>query len=131
MTRTVDLTDLDMWARGVPYDEFARLRREAQVAWHDEAPPNSGFWSVHCYQDIVTASRDVARFSSGRGISFGEPTDEDMRARRTATQDTSLGGAQIRAGDKVVLWYVSGNRDGRAAARPAVSRRSGCRCRRR
>jgi cytochrome P450 len=83
MIRTVGLTDLDMWARGVPYDEFARLRREAQVAWHDEAPPNSGFWSVHCYQDIVTASRDVARFSSGRGISFEEPTDEDMRARRT------------------------------------------------
>ena len=80
---TVDLTDLDMWARGVPYHEFARLRRVAPVAWHDEAPPNSGFWSVHCYQDIVTASRDVATFSSARGISFEEPTDEDMAARRT------------------------------------------------
>ena len=79
----VDLTDLDMWARGVPHDEFARLRREAPVAWHDEASPNSGFWSVHCYQDIVTASRDVATFSSARGISFEEPTDEDMAARRT------------------------------------------------
>ena len=33
--RAVDLTDLDMWARGVPYAEFARLRREAPVAWHD------------------------------------------------------------------------------------------------
>ncbi len=31
--------------------------------------------------------------------------------RRTATTDTELGGARIRAGDKVVLWYVSGNRD--------------------
>jgi cytochrome P450 len=83
MTGTVDLTDLDLWARGVPYHEFARLRREAPVAWHGEAPPNSGFWSVHCYQDIVTASRDVATFSSARGISFEEPTDEDMAARRT------------------------------------------------
>jgi cytochrome P450 len=83
MTGTVDLTDLDMWARGVPYHEFARLRRAAPVAWHDEAPPNSGFWSVHCYQDIVTAGRDVATFSSARGISFEEPTDEDMAARRT------------------------------------------------
>jgi cytochrome P450 len=79
----VDRTNLDMWARGVPYDEFARLRREAPVAWHDEASPNSGFWSVHCYQDILTASRDVATFSSARGISFEEPTDEDMAARRT------------------------------------------------
>ena len=31
--------------------------------------------------------------------------------RRTATVDCELGGAAIRAGDKVVLWYVSGNRD--------------------
>lgn len=31
--------------------------------------------------------------------------------RRTATQDTTLNGKQIRKGDKVVMWYVSGNRD--------------------
>jgi cytochrome P450 len=31
--------------------------------------------------------------------------------RRTATQDTELGGKQIRKGDKVVMWYVSANRD--------------------
>jgi len=83
MTGAVDLTDLDMWAREVPYAEFARLRRDAPVAWFDEAPPHSGFWSVHRYADIVAASRDVATFSSARGISFEEPTDEDMAARRT------------------------------------------------
>jgi cholest-4-en-3-one 26-monooxygenase len=31
--------------------------------------------------------------------------------RRTATQDTELNGQQIREGDKVVMWYVSSNRD--------------------
>jgi cytochrome P450 len=31
--------------------------------------------------------------------------------RRTATQDTELGGKKIREGDKVVMWYVSANRD--------------------
>ena len=31
--------------------------------------------------------------------------------RRTATHDADLGGQHIRAGDKVVMWYVSGNRD--------------------
>lgn len=31
--------------------------------------------------------------------------------RRTAKQDTELGGEQIKAGDKVLMWYVSGNRD--------------------
>ncbi len=83
MPAVLDLTDLDMWARAVPYGEFARLRRDAPVAWFAEAPPNSGFWSVHRYADIMTASRDVATFSSARGISFEEPTDEDMAARRT------------------------------------------------
>jgi cholest-4-en-3-one 26-monooxygenase len=31
--------------------------------------------------------------------------------RRTATRDTELGGQPIRAGEKVVMWYVSSNRD--------------------
>jgi cytochrome P450 len=31
--------------------------------------------------------------------------------RRTATCDTVLAGEQVRAGDKLALWYVSGNRD--------------------
>jgi cholest-4-en-3-one 26-monooxygenase len=31
--------------------------------------------------------------------------------RRTATCDTELAGQKIRAGDKVVMWYVSSNRD--------------------
>lgn len=31
--------------------------------------------------------------------------------RRTATRDVELGGRQIREGDKVVMWFGSGNRD--------------------
>ncbi|MEU6718054.1 cytochrome P450 [Nonomuraea sp. NPDC046802] len=31
--------------------------------------------------------------------------------RRTATRDVELGGKLIREGDKVVMWYASGNRD--------------------
>ncbi len=31
--------------------------------------------------------------------------------RRTATRDIELGGSQIREGEKVVMWYVSSNRD--------------------
>ncbi|MGB1142448.1 MAG: cytochrome P450, partial [Halioglobus sp.] len=38
--------------------------------------------------------------------------------RRTAKVDTELGGQQIRAGDKVIMWYISGNRDERYADRP-------------
>jgi cholest-4-en-3-one 26-monooxygenase len=32
--------------------------------------------------------------------------------RRTATADTELNGQEIKEGDKVVMWYVSSNRDG-------------------
>ena len=45
-------------------------------------------------------------------------TDEMLRwvtsviyFRRTATQDTQIRGQDIKAGDKVVMWYGSGNRD--------------------
>ncbi|MBN9086085.1 MAG: cytochrome P450 [Reyranella sp.] len=34
-----------------------------------------------------------------------------IHMRRTATRDTELAGKTIRKGDKVVMWYVSGNRD--------------------
>jgi cytochrome P450 len=38
--------------------------------------------------------------------------------RRTATQDTTLRDKNINAGDKVVMWYVSGNRDEDVLERP-------------
>jgi cytochrome P450 len=34
-----------------------------------------------------------------------------VHMRRTALTDTELGGKQIRKGEKVVMWYISGNRD--------------------
>ena len=41
-----------------------------------------------------------------------------LHMRRTATRDVELGGKAIRKGDKVVMWYVSGNRDEEAIDRP-------------
>jgi cytochrome P450 len=38
--------------------------------------------------------------------------------RRTAKADVELGGRTIRKGEKVVMWYVSGNRDDRVIERP-------------
>jgi cytochrome P450 len=38
--------------------------------------------------------------------------------RRTALVDTELGGKTIRKGDRVVMWYVSGNRDEEVIERP-------------
>ncbi|MGC1443515.1 MAG: cytochrome P450 [Burkholderiaceae bacterium] len=38
--------------------------------------------------------------------------------RRTATRDVNLRGKTIHRGDKVVMWYVSGNRDESAIDEP-------------
>jgi len=38
--------------------------------------------------------------------------------RRTAVRDATLGGKAIRKGDKVVMWYLSGNRDSEAIEEP-------------
>ena len=49
---------------------------------------------------IDTAVEEVLRWSSPL-----------LHMRRTATQDVVVNGSEIKAGDKVVLWYISGNRD--------------------
>ena len=41
-----------------------------------------------------------------------------IHMRRTAARDTELAGRRIRKGDKVVMWYVSGNRDESAIENP-------------
>lgn len=41
-------------------------------------------------------------------IRWASPT---MHFRRTATRDFEMHGKTVRAGDKVLLWFVSGNRD--------------------
>jgi cytochrome P450 len=41
-----------------------------------------------------------------------------IHMRRTASRDFELHGKTIRAGDKVVMWYVSGNRDPEAIEDP-------------
>ena len=49
---------------------------------------------------IDTAVEEVLRWSSPL-----------LHMRRTATEDVTVNGSHIKAGDKVVLWYISGNRD--------------------
>ncbi|WP_199556106.1 cytochrome P450 [Sandaracinobacteroides hominis] len=56
---------------------------------------------------MPTAPREMVRHAS--------PV---LHMRRTATADTELGGKRIRRGDRVVMWYPSGNRDAAAFERP-------------
>ena len=51
-------------------------------------------------EDLETAVEELLRW-----------TTVTMHFRRTATRDTELRGVPIRAGDKVVIWFVSANYD--------------------
>jgi cholest-4-en-3-one 26-monooxygenase len=62
----VELYDPNIYARDVPHEAFAVLRREAPVHFHRE-PSGRGFWAVTKYDDVVTVSKDPGRFSSYRG----------------------------------------------------------------
>jgi cytochrome P450 len=49
---------------GDPFPLYARLRREAPVAWNGKL----GYWAVSRHADVVAVSRDSEQFCSGRGI---------------------------------------------------------------
>jgi cytochrome P450 len=48
-------------------------------------------------------------------LRYGSPT---MQFRRTATRDVELGDQAVRDGDKVVVWFISANRDEKVFADP-------------
>jgi cytochrome P450 len=61
-----NLADASTYEKGPPHALFARLRAEAPVCWHPEAS-GTGFWALTRHADVLTVSRDSARFSSARG----------------------------------------------------------------
>ncbi len=61
----IDLLDRDRFTEGIPHEWFTWLRANAPVFHHDE-PGGDGFWVVTRYDDIVTANRDAASFSSAQ-----------------------------------------------------------------
>lgn len=59
----VGLTDPHLYADD-PFPLFARLRREAPVAWH----PGARFWAVSTHPEVMAAGTDPATFCSSKGI---------------------------------------------------------------
>ena len=79
----VDLSDPDLYVEAVPYELFARLRREAPV--HLNRRPNGRpFWALTRYADIRMVHRDAATFSSEiGGLMLDELTREQLDARKS------------------------------------------------
>src|SRR6476620_334454 len=74
MTPTIDLLDAAAFDGGQPHDQFAWLRDNDPVHWHDE-PDGPGFWAVTRYDDVKHIGRDTATFSSVGGIMIPGPTN--------------------------------------------------------
>jgi len=121
-------------------DERRREPRDDITTKLIEADVDGDRLSVHEFNLffllLVTAGNETTRHAMSNGLQallehsaerdrlVAEPAliptavDEILRwapslhhFRRTATRDVELHGGTIHAGDKVVLWYVSGNRD--------------------
>ena len=58
--------------------------------------------------DIIRQNRDVLKTATPEMVRYASPV---MHMRRTAMEDTTVGGQRVAKGDKVVLWYISANRD--------------------
>jgi cytochrome P450 len=94
----VDLTDPDLWQRGVPHEEFQRLRAEAPIAWSDHPSGHRGFWVVTRHEDVVMVSRDPATFSSRNGVITLDDLDPDqLDARRTMLEEDPPRHRELRA----------------------------------
>jgi cytochrome P450 len=66
----LDLTDLDLFADGFPYELFAELRRHAPVWWQAptaHTPGGEGFWVITRHADVERVARDHVTFSSETG----------------------------------------------------------------
>ena len=65
-TGITDLSNLDIYANGLPHAEFRALREQAPVFWNHEAD-DTGYWAITRYRDIVAISKDPRQFSNALG----------------------------------------------------------------
>ena len=70
-------------------------------------PDQRKIWFDDFEANTKTAVEEIVRYAT--------PV---IHFRRTVTEDTEISGQSLKAGDKVVMWYCSGNRDERMFADP-------------
>ena len=77
-----------------------------------------GLWGLSQFPDQfrkLRANPDLVTSTVPEIVRWQTPV---IHMRRTAMADAEIGGKPVKAGDKVVLWYISGNRDDDAIDRP-------------
>ena len=84
----VDLVTPELWEERVLHDEFALLRREDPVHWHEERAPNHGFWAITKHEDVVAVSKNPQVFSSGEGLTMLEEVEPESLEKRRSLIDS-------------------------------------------
>lgn len=79
---------------------------------------SSGLWALGKHPAQYQKLRDNPSLVPGMVSEVIRWASPIIHMRRTAVEDTELGGQTIKEGDKVVMWYVSGNHDDEVIERP-------------
>ena len=83
----IDLIDADTFADGLPLAQFATMREEAPVFWHEQKGSwGDGFWVVTRHSDVQEVSRLPEVFSSyerGALLHTGPAEDEEQSLQMT------------------------------------------------
>lgn len=82
-----DLTDPDLYARGIPQDVFGEMRAQSGLTWTPDTSSTKGFWSITRMADLMVVSRDHATYSSELGQIQIYDIDEDVRRKRASMID--------------------------------------------
>jgi cytochrome P450 len=72
-----DLMNPEKMSKGVPFDEFSKLRTECPVALQDDSREGGTYWAVtrQDYVDLVSKNPDI--FSSRENLAHPQPGGDD------------------------------------------------------
>lgn len=72
----IDLASPDTYTQGVPFDEFARLRREQPISWQVDPNSGVGYWAITRREHLDFISKSPEIFSSAERTCFYAERDD-------------------------------------------------------
>jgi cholest-4-en-3-one 26-monooxygenase len=73
----IDVYNPDNYTAGIPHSQFAWLRANAPVYWH-EHPAGHGYWVLSKHADVLAVSRDYKTFSAETGFVMVDDLPPDV-----------------------------------------------------
>lgn len=92
----LDIISHDIYAKAIPHETFAMLRRDCPVCWHEEWDGNKGFWAITKYDDATRVMSDYETFSSNFGVALEEMNEEELAHRRNMIEIDPPDHARLR-----------------------------------